>query len=82
MEVDHKCKNTKCVNPDHLQAITKIENLRQRRHLKLSIGLAEKIRNLYSKLNQYELADMFKIHQSQVSKIITGKQWRKENACQ
>lgn len=26
-EIDHKCRNRKCFNPDHLQAITKKENI-------------------------------------------------------
>ena len=27
MDVDHLCRNTKCVNPDHLEAVTHIENI-------------------------------------------------------
>ncbi len=29
LELDHLCRNPKCVNPDHLEAVTHIENLRR-----------------------------------------------------
>ena len=28
-EIDHLCKNTLCVNPDHLDAVTHLENVRR-----------------------------------------------------
>lgn len=28
-EIDHLCHNTNCINPEHLEAVTKIENLRR-----------------------------------------------------
>jgi hypothetical protein len=30
-EIDHRCFNTSCVNPDHLEPVTRIENLRRAR---------------------------------------------------
>jgi hypothetical protein len=31
LEIDHLCRNTLCVNPDHLKPVTHIENCRRRR---------------------------------------------------
>jgi len=30
LEIDHLCVNTKCIRPDHLEAVTREENLRRR----------------------------------------------------
>ena len=29
LELDHLCRNTKCVNPNHLEAVTHLENMRR-----------------------------------------------------
>jgi hypothetical protein len=31
-EIDHLCENPQCVNPEHLEAVTRQENLRRARH--------------------------------------------------
>lgn len=30
LELDHLCRNTRCVNPDHLEPVTRLENMRRR----------------------------------------------------
>lgn len=30
LEIDHLCRNTSCVNPAHLEAVTRLENIRRR----------------------------------------------------
>ena len=46
-ELDHVCRNKKCVNPNHLRYITHTENVRRGLHLKLSMDKAKLIRYLY-----------------------------------
>lgn len=33
MELDHKCRNRGCINPDHMEVVTKAENLKRRGRL-------------------------------------------------
>lgn len=71
--LDHLCKNIKCVNPEHMEITTQKKNIRRSNVTKVSYNDISLIKNLYKKgYTQRELALLFKINQSQVSRLING----------
>jgi predicted XRE-type DNA-binding protein len=82
----HRCDNRKCVNPDHLQLGTFMENMEdmvakkrqaagmKNSHAKLDDDAIRLIRS--SDLKQKELADMFGVTQPTISEVQSGKIWR------
>jgi hypothetical protein len=48
LELDHLCFNSACVNPDHLEPVTHLVNMRRRRWNRLSMDLAREIRAAYA----------------------------------
>lgn len=77
LQIDHLCRNTKCVNPEHLEVVTRTENMRRIISNKISKEKSEEIRNLYRNTNftQKELGVIFNVHQCNISRIINNKRW-------
>ena len=75
----HECDNPSCINPNHLFTGTREINnidaaIKQRKPTKVSLEDIEKINKLYLEGNtQEDIAKMFAINQSQVSRIINFK---------
>jgi hypothetical protein len=66
-QTDHLCKNTSCVNPDHLESVTLIENLRRR-----------KLRNITHCIRDHEYTEENTLwHKNRK----TGKSTRKCKTC-
>lgn len=75
-QLDHLCRNPRCVNPEHLEPVTGAENVRRGNAAKLSWTDIQLIRQLYaSGANQMILAERFNISQSMVSRIINKNRW-------
>lgn len=90
--VCHKCDNPPCVNPNHLFLGTHAENMRDKvlkgreydrrgeknPNVKITWKkVAEVIRLVKSGKTQVEVAGMFDLSQNAVSRIVSGKSWRK-----
>lgn len=73
MELDHLCRNRRCVRPDHLQPVTHTENIRRGAVTKLNREQAEAIRR--DPRTGQAIARDYGVSQSHVSRIKRGVNW-------
>lgn len=88
LHVLHRCDVPTCVNPEHLFLGTNVDNVKDKiakgrdyklppqRKPKLTEEQVAEIRRLRGKVRQIDLAAMFGVHHSQISRIQTGAFWR------
>lgn len=74
-QIDHLCRNRKCVNPAHLEAVTQRENIRRGLLTKLSFEDIDRIKDMYNMklMKQQQLAEMFGVGQDVISRVVNGK---------
>lgn len=75
-EIDHLCRNRKCVNPDHLEAVTKAVNQRRGLKAKLTNKDVLKIRQIGKCKKQRDLAKQFSVSQRLIWNILHFKTWK------
>lgn len=73
LQLDHLCRNRKCVNPDHLEAVLPIINVQRGLSVKLNNNDVAKIFELSLSKKQTEIAKIFGINQGHISKILNKK---------
>jgi len=72
-QVDHLCRQRDCVNPEHLELVTQVENIRRGRGTKLTVDEVRAIKRSTDPLE--ELASRFRVTASHISQIRNGKAW-------
>lgn len=71
--LDHLCRNPKCINPDHVEAVWQAINVRRGDSTKLTEEDVVKIRK--STLTEKELSKKFPVSGSQIGRIRRGERW-------
>ena len=71
LELDHLCRNTICVNPDHLEPVTHAVNCQRGRQAKLTIEKVVEIRKILNngKHSNSQIAKLFGISRANVNEI-------------
>jgi hypothetical protein len=83
LQLDHLCRNRRCVNPDHLEPVTRTENQLRARpfakkaHRKLTAEAVAFIRE--SNMTQDALAAKFGVSQSTISEARRGITWNEDS---
>lgn len=82
MELDHRCRNRGCVNPEHLDPVPHVVNCRRGGVVKLmSMDKAREVRRLCGNgVRQRDAAAKFGISESLVAHIMTNRVWREAPA--
>lgn len=75
LELDHLCRNRKCVNPDHLEPVTKAVNQQRGLNSKLNIEQVKEIRKIGNSLPQRITAKQFNVSQRLIWNILHRKAW-------
>ena len=80
LQLDHLCRNRRCINPDHLEPVTNAENSRRGARAKLDWPTVRLIRRWYARerISQRRLAAIFGVSNCTICKVLTGKVWREE----
>lgn len=72
MDLDHLCRTTNCINPDHLEPVTRAKNLQRGHGTKLTEAQVREIRTAPPEIETKELARQYGISESHMSRVRRG----------
>ena len=75
MQIDHLCRNRRCVNPGHLEPVTPAENVRRGVATKLTSDDVREIRRLLGTTPPSVLARQFGVSAASITLIAKRKNW-------
>lgn len=73
MQIDHLCRQTRCINPAHLEVVCPSENTRRGRSTKLTLEQARRAK--HGRENARSLASEFGVTEFLIYQIRQGKVW-------
>ncbi len=74
MQIDHLCRFTYCIRPEHLDLVTPVQNVRRSRATKLTVAQAKRAR--YEGENARVLAAELGVSEFLIYQIRQGKIWK------
>ena len=75
-QLHHKCKNTLCVNPYHLEILTVSKHCQKRKNCKLTLEDVKEINFLKGKISSRQIAKRFNISKTMVVEIWNDRKWK------
>lgn len=70
MQLDHLCEIRSCVNPDHLEPVTALENTRRSRSMKVTPAIGQEIERLAAQgLSSYKIAEIVGVSRQTIDLI-------------
>jgi hypothetical protein len=77
LQIDHLCKVTSCVNPEHLRLVSHATNTRHRSGVKMNLASAAAVRADYraGEGSYRELAAKYGVSRSVIAHIVQGRTW-------
>lgn len=76
MEIDHLCRNRRCVNPAHMEVVTHAVNMRRSSLSKLTQSDVDEIRRIAHTESRASIARRYGVSAPVISNIVNGKTWR------
>lgn len=79
MDLDHLCRNPSCVNPAHLEPVPQNINIRRSRVARLTVALAQEIRQLAASpggLPYKDIAALYGVSHQAIGHVVRGETWR------
>jgi len=76
-DLDHLCRNRRCINPDHLEPVTRAVNIQRGNGAKLNAETVREIRQRYAdgNITLKQLEDEYGVSDSAIGSMIRGKSW-------
>lgn len=76
LDLDHRCRVRNCVNPDHMEPVTRAINIQRGRSAKLTPAIVREIRALAATTPPSELALRFRVGQRAIWQVVARRTWK------